>query len=403
VSASSVGPFDSLGESCGTAFVNLNGHGPIRFVRLVDADDGGPAARIGSVFAIRVKLSLAVAVQDDTGETTGAGPASGPGGGSALVPREVSANPSAADTALCVNKTTTLNVNVTPPAQGGGGYGGGCSDSITWSPSGGSVSPASGASTTFTAPASAGKVTVQVTVTRSGNCSATGTDTKQVMIDVAKVSVTGATPNPVPLGEDLTVNYMIDPPVPLDSADLEVKNTGGTVVFKKAGLAAGTGAQTTKWEKITWSEAPNAGFFANPKNGPYKLRILGKVKGKACDSDPFDAPLKLVIEADVKDKLPAGASGTRSAGLDDLADALKIVMKKGSAETVVAGAGAITVTGAMSDEKHIKVDAPGLNGLDDGTYEVLFRDLRDGVGNFADMDNDPANGAQPLKFNLELR
>ena len=130
---------------------------------------------------------------------------------------------------------------------------------------------------------------------------------------------------------------------------------------------------------------------------------IGKVKGKPCDSDPFDAPVKLVIEADVKDKLPAGASGTRSEGLDDLTDALKIVMKKGSAETVVSGAGAITVTGAASDEKHIKVDAPGLNGLDDGTYEILFRDLRDGVGNFADMDNNPANGAQPLKFNLELR
>ena len=73
VSASSVGPFDSLGEPCGTAFVNLNGHGPIRFVRLVDADDGGPSARIGSVFAIRVKLSLSVAVEDDTSESTGAG------------------------------------------------------------------------------------------------------------------------------------------------------------------------------------------------------------------------------------------------------------------------------------------------------------------------------------------
>ena len=39
-SASSAGPFDSLGQFCGTAFVNLSGHDPIRFVRIVDAADG---------------------------------------------------------------------------------------------------------------------------------------------------------------------------------------------------------------------------------------------------------------------------------------------------------------------------------------------------------------------------
>jgi hypothetical protein len=401
VSASSVGPFDSLGQSCGTAFVDLNGHGPIRFVRLIDANDGGPSAHIGSIFAIRVKLSLSVSIDEGPGALVPAGPGGRGGGGT--IATQVSATPSAADTAVCVNKTTTLNVSVSPPPQGGGGYGGGCSDDITWSPSGGSVSPGNGASTTFTAPGSAGQVNITVTVNRTGNCSATGSDTKQVTVDVAKVSITGAMPTPVILGEDMTINYMIDPPTALDSADLEIKNSGGTVVFKKSGLAAGTGAQMTKWEKAKWSEAPNAGFFANPKNGPYKLKILGKLKGKPCDSDPFDAGTKLVIEADVKDKLPMGVAAARSAGLDDMLDALKLVMKKGSTETVISGAGSITVTGAMSDEKHIKVDTPALNSLDDGTYDILFRDLRDGVGNFADTDNNPANGAQPPKFPLELR
>ena len=175
VSASSVGPFDALGRFCGTAFVNLAGHDPIRFVRLVDANDGGIAARIGGVFAIRVKLAVQIMLL--TPEHTGG-----------LQP-DVMATIGQGDTFACPKETKMFSVSVSPPPEGGGGYGGGCSDSIGWGVGGGGmIDPPTGGSTTFTAPDAGGSQTViAVHVIRSGNCSTTGADSKTVKVDTIKV------------------------------------------------------------------------------------------------------------------------------------------------------------------------------------------------------------------------
>ena len=184
VSASEVGPFDSLGQVCGTAFADLAGHDPIRFVRLVDAADGGNAARIGGVFAVRVKLAVEIMIQDAPGAPLRAigGSPLGPG------PKAVTATLSSGDKQICVKGTAAFSVNVTPPPQGGGGYGGGCSDSISWSAGGGgSVSPTSGTGTTFTAGDTGAQSTIVVTVTRQGNCSTAGSDSKSVKVDAVEV------------------------------------------------------------------------------------------------------------------------------------------------------------------------------------------------------------------------
>jgi len=176
VSASSGGPFDSLGQFCGTKQINLSGHGPIRFVQIVDAADGGNAAHIGAVFAIRVQLSLDIAVD---------GQPLGPGAG---LFADVSATPSESDTFVCPEDTKNFSVTVSPAPTGGGGYGGGCSDTITWSATHGTVNPANGASTTYTAPMMGGVTdTVKVTVNRTGNCTTTGTDTKNITVAVVVV------------------------------------------------------------------------------------------------------------------------------------------------------------------------------------------------------------------------
>ncbi len=49
------------------------------------------------------------------------------------------------------------------------------------------------------------------------------------------------------------------------------------------------------------------------------------------------------------------------------------------------------------------VATAALNNLADGTYEVLFRDLRDDIGNFADTDNNAANGITPPSFNITIK
>lgn len=228
-------------------------------------------------------------------------------------------------------------------------------------------------------------------------------DTVKVLVGIAIDITSTVPPDELILGESAVINYEIKPPgQSFDTVVMEIRNTIGDIVVKKEGLPVSAGAHSTSWENARWNQGAFNGKFANPKNGPYQIKMIGTKDG---DTDDDTSPLntKLVIEADIKDEKTAGSGAARSAGLGDLIDALKIVMKLGGSETVVSGAGSITVTGAAHDQKHIKVDAPALNNLDSGVYDVLFRDLRDEVGNFADEDGSTGNGIQPLKFPLEIR
>jgi len=229
-------------------------------------------------------------------------------------------------------------------------------------------------------------------------------------IRIGEVRITSLNPaSNLKLGDDLAVNYVVDlaPGIGLDSAELHVHNNANTQVFKKTGIDTSAGAHGASWVKAKWNQGAHAGAFANPNNSNYKTKIVGKYKGESCDSNEKTINTKLIIEADIKDQLPGGATATRVSGLDDMPSTLKVVIKKGPTETIVTGAGSITVTDNSGGSKtvidhHIKVDAPALNTLPSGAYEVLFRDLRDEIGNFADKDNNPGNGIQPYMFNLEI-
>ncbi|MBI5192340.1 MAG: carboxypeptidase regulatory-like domain-containing protein [Nitrospirae bacterium] len=228
-------------------------------------------------------------------------------------------------------------------------------------------------------------------------------DTVKVLVGI-DIAITSTVPaDELILNENAVINYEIKPPgQSFDTVVMEIRNSSGTLVVKKEGLPASAGTHSTSWENAKWNQAPFAGKYANPKNGPYQIKLTGTKNGDT-DYDSSFLNTKLIIEADIKDEKAAGSAAARSAGLGDLIDALKIVMKLGGNETVVSGAGSITITGATPDQKHIKVDAPALNNLDSGIYDVLFRDLRDEVGNFADEDGSAGNGIQPLKFPLEMR
>ncbi len=223
-------------------------------------------------------------------------------------------------------------------------------------------------------------------------------------IDTQLNIISLAPPGTFILGTDLVINYEVTPMTGMgfDQVDLEIKNALGTLVFGFQGLPGSPGTHSVTWPKGKWNQSPFAGAFANPKNSPYEVKLIG-VTTVCPDRVATDSvATKLELEADIKDDLPTGATAMRSAGLEDMLDTLKIVMKLGPSETVFSGTG-ITVTGLNPDNKHIKVDAPGLNTLADGLYDVLFRDLRDEIGNFADDDGNPTNGIQPIKFSLELR
>ena len=205
------------------------------------------------------------------------------------------------------------------------------------------------------------------------------------------------------LGKDLTIGYEVDFPGGMDTANLEIRNKNDTMVYEMLGIDPTEGSHQTMWTGAKWNKAPNAGAYANPKNSNYMTKITGAWNGQPCESNPMPINTKLILETLVEDKLAgAPAAGKQAAGLEDMLDALKVVMKKGGSETVISGAGSITVTdesaGSKTDiKKRLKVDDPALNNLDDGTYDVLLKDLRDEIGNFTDENNNAADGIQPKK------
>jgi len=219
----------------------------------------------------------------------------------------------------------------------------------------------------------------------------------------ANLALTSIVPSGVfVLGNDLTINYEVSKCNGFDEVDLEIRNASGALVFSLQGLPGAPGAHSTVWPKGKWNQAPHIGAFANPKNNPYQVKLIGKKVGCPDREATGTVSTKLELEADIRDEVPTGATASRSAGLQDMLDALKIVMKLGPTETVLSGSGTVTVTGPTPLMRHIKVDSPSLNALPDGQYEVLFRDLRDEIGNFTDSDGNPANGIQPVTFILEL-
>ena len=226
----------------------------------------------------------------------------------------------------------------------------------------------------------------------------------QIKVHVVKVDVISISPRDVELGQDVTVSYGILPDdAGAESAALEIRNSSYALVYSAA-AEAGSGLHSVTWPATKWNQSPHAGAFANPLNNAYSIRVMAKKAGSfECRSEAETVNTKLVIEADIKDTKPTGSTATRSAGLEDMLDALRIVLIDGSGvETSFMGTD-ITVTGSTPEDKHITVQKTTLNSLPSDTYNVQFRYLRDEIGNFSDKNNDPDDGIQPIEYDLELR
>jgi hypothetical protein len=203
------------------------------------------------------------------------------------------------------------------------------------------------------------------------------------------------------LGEDLAIDYSVEPSsFSFDSAKLQIKNANGDLVYEMDAIDGSGGSHSTMWEKGKWNQGTTPYPYANPNNGDYEIVIVGMAGGMECPSKEEKIKTKLVIEADIEDPEPP-SMGDR-AGLDDFLDAFKLVLDSAGSETVFQGSGQIDVTVVDDYEVKIKVEDPGLQTLDDGDYEVRFRDLRDELGNFGD-DDPGMDGIQEIKFDLRLK
>ncbi|MEO8368069.1 MAG: choice-of-anchor X domain-containing protein [Candidatus Solibacter sp.] len=366
--------------------------------------DGLPPHAVTEMYSFDHDIGAFVAIGTGTVSADALAITSSPGSGVLKAGWHCGGNPAAAGGAQTVNVTIgtagpiQLDINATGSASSTGTPSPG---TYSWSSSNPAVAVIVGASDSASV-SFKGLTNGTAVLTVTYTCDSGASDSKSITVKVGlSISVISTAPTPsLLLGTDGTINYRVAPAGGnYDSVSLEIKNAAGTLVFKQTGLATSSGDHATTWTGIKWNQGANAGAFANPKNGPYEIKIIGTKNGTD-DTDTRSASIKLIVEADLTDAAAAGVS--RSAGINDVLTALKIVMKQGANETIVTGAGALTLTGTQF-AKHVKADAPALNNLADGLYDVEFRDLRDDVGNFGDTDNNAANGIQVYKFQLNLR
>jgi hypothetical protein len=196
------------------------------------------------------------------------------------------------------------------------------------------------------------------------------------------------------LGDDVTVNYEILPAdIAFDKVELQVRNSRGELVYKRDDLAATGGkVQTTKWEKVKWSEPPFVGAYANPANNDYAITVVGYFNDNGCPAEPLKINTKFILSAEIKDIKSGSAS--RASGLSDLDKTLKIRFQSllGSMEFQASDIEITEMKGLEKGSygKMIKLDKPALNQLQDGEWTIQIKDIRDAAGNFVD-----ANPATP--------
>ncbi|HYC55740.1 MAG TPA: PKD domain-containing protein [Candidatus Binatia bacterium] len=207
----------------------------------------------------------------------------------------------------------------------------------------------------------------------------------------------------IELGSDARTTYeVMAPGDPFDSVEFHVRNKLDADVVEILGLPTSAGRHDVVWSDAKWTTA-FPGAFANPLDGPYSLVVKGKKDG--CEVEKMERrDTHFVIEALVEDAPPPAAATARVAGLEDILSALKIVLRtNGSDALTLSGPAAITVSGVLDDLKTVRSEAPQLDMLADGLYQVQLRDLRDEIGNFTDADGNPNNGIQEVQFLVELR
>jgi hypothetical protein len=262
----------------------------------------------------------------------------------------------------------------------------------------------SGVGSTATVSAdSAGTLTCKFYANASRECPPTEISVGQQSVDVFDVELEIVSLSPstsLKLGEDMQVDYTIeDSSGAISGPELRITNRDDVVIYAVAvPLASGAGSHT--WSEAKWSEAPHSGAFANPGSGPYSVQIVAMIGTTECRSNALTIDTKLELVADVTDH-PAPSS-PHAAGLEHAIDGLEVAFRLGSRETILMGPGDLELVGQTREVKTLRVFGPRVNQLPPGDYEVLFRNLRDDIGNFYDDDSSQSNGIQPKKHMISL-
>ncbi len=219
-------------------------------------------------------------------------------------------------------------------------------------------------------------------------------------------------PRPVlPLGDDLTVDYKIYGPATFsfDYVELHVYNSSDVLIYKRTDLNTSVGDHSTSWPKAKWNQSPHSDAYANPTNGQYKVKVVGKKKGGSeTSSDSMNINTVLILELELADVKPA--SGQISSGICPNAvnpsNPTRIVLGVQPAVppdevTPTLGTGVAEFSNktfvdldndpTVLEVRDARVTQEMASGLSDGSYHVIVKRLRDKAGNL-NAQGYPASG-----------
>lgn len=205
------------------------------------------------------------------------------------------------------------------------------------------------------------------------------------------------------LGDNLEVEYDLNLPLGFtyDDIKLQIINSNDIVVYELTGLDKVTGTYTATWNGAKWNQEPNPGCYANPKNGPYKISLIG-VKGDKEIKDVEEINTKFVIESTVEDPF----SGNVKSGLSNLPSIIEMVVGSSTSGTWIEhkfeNSDISKSVMSMGNVHEFKLEDDSLNNLDNGVWGIFILNVRDDIGNYYD-DNHSSSGIQSYSKIINLR
>ena len=172
-----------------------------------------------------------------------------------------------------------------------------------------------------------------------------------------------------------------------------------------------TADASSLWPQTKWNIQDAEGAYARPYSSAYNASFAFEVPGTAYDaSDVKEFNTRLDIEADLSDP-GAQASGIIVADLaDPNTESLEVTLTHTPTLHIPPSPAknpitrVPTVTGSGGGGAHVKMSLASTDAalLDEGTWRIELRHVRDGIGNFYDDDSTVA-GVQPKTWAIRLK
>ena len=195
----------------------------------------------------------------------------------------------------------------------------------------------------------------------------------------------------VRLSEDLTVHYRLSPAIRPDRVELRVHNRYGQCVYRRSDLETSSGSHSAIWPGCKWQGPPDGKVYANPKNGPYAIRVVVWAGRRAYYSQARLIETQLVIWFNMEDPKPSPDEISSGVFVPEVPTNERIGLKSTTGGVIIWGHEPPTFSnivlkdldndGRVNDVESVSIRQHMLPTVPNGVYNVITRGLRDVAGN----------------------